>query len=93
MTREETKKRFQSWCQEYIGNNASDEDYQMFNNIMALLEQEPKTGHWIDDGFYAEGHSHKAFHCSKCGHNVLGFKEDLSNYCPNCGAKMEGSKR
>lgn len=41
MTREETKKRFQSWCQGYIGNNASDEDYQMFNNIMALLEQEP----------------------------------------------------
>ena len=41
MTREETKKRFKSWCQEHIGNNASDEDYHMFNNIMALLEQEP----------------------------------------------------
>ena len=41
MTREETKKRFRSWCQEHIGNNASDEDYHMFNNIMALLEQEP----------------------------------------------------
>ena len=43
MTREETKKRFKSWCQEHIGNNASDEDYHMFNNIMALLEQEPCT--------------------------------------------------
>ena len=41
MTREETKKRFKSWCQERIGNNASDKDYHMFNNIMALLEQEP----------------------------------------------------
>lgn len=41
MTREETKKRFKSWCQEHIGNNASDEDCHMFNNIMALLEQEP----------------------------------------------------
>lgn len=51
-----------------------------------------KTGHWIDDGFYAEGHSHKAFHCSGCGYNVLGFKEDLSNYCPNCGAKMESEE-
>ena len=50
MTKEETKKRFQSWCQGYIGNNASDEDYQMFNNIMALLEQEPKTDYIsIDD--------------------------------------------
>ena len=41
MTREETKKRFESWCQAHIGNDASDEDCHMFNNIMALLEQEP----------------------------------------------------
>ena len=51
-----------------------------------------QTGEWIDDGFYAEGHSHKAFHCSKCGHSVLGFKEDLSNFCPNCYAKMESKE-
>ncbi len=41
MTREETKKHFMSWCQGHIGNNASDEDCHMFNNIMALLEKEP----------------------------------------------------
>lgn len=40
MTREETKRRFQAWCQREIGNNCSNEDYAMFNNIMALLEQE-----------------------------------------------------
>lgn len=40
MTREETKKHFKSWCQGHIGNNASFEDYHMFNNIMALLEQD-----------------------------------------------------
>ena len=40
MTREETKARFKSWCQREIGNHCSDEDYAMFNNIMALLEQE-----------------------------------------------------
>lgn len=28
-----------------------------------------------------------AFMCSKCGHTV-GW--ELSNYCPNCGAKMGG---
>lgn len=70
-----------------IGNLTST-DRREFQQWVEDLEQEPKTGHWIDDGFYAEGHSHKAFHCSKCGHNVLGFKEDLSNYCPNCGARM-----
>ncbi len=41
MNREETKKHFKSWCQGHIGNNGSDKDYHMFNNIMALLEQEP----------------------------------------------------
>ena len=47
------------------------------------------VGHWIDDGFYAEGHSERAFHCSKCGHSVLGFEEDLSDECPHCGSPME----
>lgn len=40
MTKEETKRRFQSWCQREIGNNCSKEDYAMFNNIIALLEQQ-----------------------------------------------------
>lgn len=74
-----------------------------FNNVGLLYDDvmfgidklpsvipQPKAGHWINDGLYAESHSHKAFHCSKCGHNVLGFKEDLSNYCPNCGCTMKG---
>ena len=62
---------------------------QMINSLPSVTY---KSGKWIDDGFYAEGYSHKAFHCSKCGHNVLGFKEDLSNYCPDCGARMESEK-
>jgi len=41
MTNEETKRRFQAWCQREIGNNCLKEDYAMFNNIMALLEQQP----------------------------------------------------
>ena len=96
MTREETKKRFQSWCQGYIGNNASDEDYQMFNNIMALLEQEPKTGHWIyekrkrlinetDEGAeYAIDYWCK---CSKCGGD-FGYRKMKDAFCKYCGARM-----
>lgn len=36
--------------------------------------------------------------CSLCGYshetvyNVTNPKESLSNYCPNCGAKMDGGK-
>ena len=41
MTRQETLKHFKTWCQNNIGNHCSDEDFQMANNIMALLEQKP----------------------------------------------------
>lgn len=41
MTREETYKRFKRWAQDNIGNHGSDEDYNMAENIMALLSQEP----------------------------------------------------
>jgi uncharacterized OB-fold protein len=44
------------------------------------LEQEPKTGHWIDHQedrwIYAQ--------CSECGT----VHDTQTNYCPNCGAKM-----
>lgn len=45
-----------------------------------VLEQEPKTGHWVvlSEGFSPYG-------CSKCG----GVEFKKSNYCPNCGARME----
>ena len=43
------------------------------------LEQEPKTGHWID---IDEGFS--PCECSEC-ESVEFIK---SKYCPNCGARM-----
>ena len=46
-----------------------------------LLEQESKTGHWINhqDGrwIYAK--------CSECET----VHDTQTNYCPNCGAKMQ----
>ena len=44
------------------------------------LEQEPKTGHWIDDCGGVK--------CSCCGYLI----DDcfyVKTYCTNCGAKME----
>lgn len=51
--------------------------------IEALRQPERKTGHWID---MSEGFS--PYECSECG--AVEFKK--SNYCPNCGAKMEGAE-
>lgn len=56
-------------------------DYvQAINQIMDWLEQEPRTGHWVDwdDGF-------SACECSECKHAEF----TKSKYCPNCGIKMD----
>ena len=64
---------------------------ELFAGIGAFhkaLEQEQKTGRWI---FVDKAHEHA--HCSECGYgNVDLFNGRPHNYCPNCGAKMDGRK-
>ena len=43
------------------------------------IEPERKKGEWIDDN------------CSECGFYV--HHGDMRNYCPNCGAKMNGGNQ
>lgn len=54
--------------------------------------EEVKHGEWIT--IYSENGYHKE--CSVCGSRwMLDSKEHLckeTNYCPNCGAKMDGGK-
>lgn len=57
------------------------------NVFQGLIDKAPtveerKHRRWINP---------KAWHveCSEC-HHVLEFICDVKNYCPNCGAKMEG---
>ena len=52
--------------------------------------QPVKHGEWVDEGFYADGSAKHAFHCSNCGHHIIEWKDDTSNYCPHCGARMDG---
>ena len=56
--------------------------------LTGILEQSPKTGHWIvvvakwgDKITTVSG-----YRCSECN----AFNTDEDNYCPNCGAKMDG---
>lgn len=67
-----------------------------YNNIgcdecEVTKSQEPKTGHWIDEGWYAEGHSEHAYRCSECEEQYIGYVGEYK-HCPNCGARMEGCK-
>ena len=68
--------------------------YQTLNNMIdELLEQEPKTGHWIEIAQYSDG-KHK-IECSECGNHIFdrGHANSFNvknkyKFCPNCGAKM-----
>lgn len=61
--------------------------YEAFDVVIKVLEQQPKTGHWIADvekwGDVVT--TVNGYRCDRCNT----FNTDKDNYCPNCGAKME----
>ena len=52
--------------------------------VIEALEQEPKRGHWLE----AKEEDPCWYRCSECG-RLYDLDE---NYCPNCGARMEGNE-
>ena len=59
---------------------------EAYSMAIESLKQEPKTGHWIKDNPFIKPY------CSECKTSCIGlhgFDYTLTNYCPNCGAKME----
>lgn len=72
----------------YDNDMKSDVYNEIFDSIDKLPYVNPdKTGHWIDDGQYAEGHSQHVYRCSECNKIYIGY---IGKYkeCPNCKAKM-----
>lgn len=66
-------------------------------NAAETLKQKTKTGHWIEKGHNFE----KCWaECSVCGKTARGHSKDTgwgftysyTDYCPNCGAKMESEE-
>ena len=47
---------------------------------------------WVNDGYYADFHPHMVYRCSNCDWCQLDVEPPKGNYCPNCGAKMDGEK-
>ncbi len=52
---------------------------------------EVRHGEWIYDceRTMGDGWTYKQYHCSACGKQEIGA---MQNYCPNCGAKMDGGE-
>lgn len=45
-------------------------------------------GRWVE--IARDGTPFTVDRCSACGKNYFGFPTHAMNYCPNCGAKMDG---
>lgn len=56
----------------------------VFNVVLDFQAETPKHGHWIE----ADG-GDCCYKCSECGFLRDAYILDVSNYCPNCGAKMD----
>lgn len=56
--------------------------------------QPERVGRWIHDG-YDHPHGVDWMHCSECGRREPHVPAAMTDYCPNCGAKMlrEGRER
>ena len=70
---------------EPIETSINGEDVIAFKMAIEALEQEPKTGHWIKTKEQDDAEPLILWKCSEC----LTVQRLKTNYCPNCGLKME----
>lgn len=80
------------------GNKSADYR-QAVNDCMDVLDKQPKAdaaevkhGKWIKITGMSPPEYHGKYVCSECGDKALckNHREELSIYCPNCGARMDG---
>lgn len=70
------------WAKGY--DEAIDAAIELLNDIPIIEAEDVKHGTWTNDA--GNGHKTKSVRCTLCGYYTI-FR---SNYCPNCGAKMDG---
>lgn len=61
-----------------------EKSFKALGMAIEALEQEPKRGYWLE----AKEEDPCWYRCSECG-RLYDLDE---NYCPNCGARMEGNE-
>lgn len=84
-------------CKEFLNDADKTHSCNEYKLLMALLEQEPRKGHWVGHREHCEnlgvlpsglGAYEWCSNCD-CGIDVMEWHRNHYNYCPNCGAKME----
>lgn len=76
------------YCDEYLARHISDIDKEFLKKAKEALQQQPKTGHWI--AVENEEMETVGYYCSEC--DLPMETEQRTNFCPNCGAKMQEVK-
>ena len=75
-------------------------DPVLLHAIQNVLDETPTVdavevvhGRWVDTGktFEDEKCRYNYWECSECNNQIAG-RYGLHNYCPNCGARMDGGK-
>lgn len=56
------------------------------NGVQAQYNADSQTGEWIGEEKLPDRVGYKWYRCSECGMLV----DKVTNFCPNCGAKMKG---
>jgi len=70
----------------YVSYLGDDELRVYKSKIDAMPTIDPvKHGRWID------GTSFGGVRCSECGYGAIIMLHYSSNYCPSCGARMDGT--
>lgn len=82
-----------------IGAEFADEDtlLTVLNTLDCEITIDPESlrpkGRWVHNEGYEDWA--EKYVCSVCGRNALSdgdYRHNLSDYCPNCGAKMTDNK-
>lgn len=60
-----------------------------------LIDEQPtiepetqKTGHWINEGRFANYHGGNVYRCSRCGNHII--EKEPDDFCKYCGSDNRG---
>lgn len=87
----------EEWVKFRIDNGSNGQRDFLTNYIEQLppVTPQPKIGKWIGIEYdsYADGNPvYDVYECSLCGFEHKGESDTLTDYCPDCGAKMEENR-